>query len=86
MFGTLSISLQLPPFSLFLLVLSVTDILTLNFFFLVRDSGSWLEIGTSISHFVISSAFIVFLIVLFSISHILVGRLKIPPPQKPKGY
>lgn len=41
-------SLGLPPFSLFLLVLSTTDIMTLNFFFLVRDNGSWLEIGTTI--------------------------------------
>jgi phosphatidylinositol glycan class N len=41
-------SMALPPFSLFLLVLSTTDIMTLNFFFLVRDSGSWLEIGTTI--------------------------------------
>jgi GPI ethanolamine phosphate transferase 1 len=74
----LSRCLELPPFSLFLLVLSTTDMMTLNFFFLVRDSGSWLEIGTSISHFCIASAFIVFQILLFSISHFLVGGVMIP--------
>ena len=74
----LSRSLDLPRFSLFLLVLSTTDIMTLNFFFLVRDEGSWLEIGTSISHFFIASAFIVFQILLFSISHLFVGDVLVP--------
>ncbi|KAH9259862.1 hypothetical protein BASA82_001177 [Batrachochytrium salamandrivorans] len=77
-FGILSRVLDLPSFSLFLLVLSTTDIMTLNFFFLVRDDGSWLEIGTTISHFIIASAFIVFQIVLFSVSHVLVGKVLIP--------
>lgn len=79
----LSRCLELPPFSLFLLVLSTTDVMTLNFFFLVRDSGSWLEIGTTISHFCIASAFIVFQILLFSMSHLLVGGVLIP--QKKGG-
>lgn len=77
----LSRCLELPPFSLFLLVLSTTDVMTLNFFFLVRDSGSWLDIGTTISHFCIASAFIVFQILLFSISHLLVGDVLIPRKQ-----
>ena len=83
-FGMLARLLSLPPFSLFLLVLSITDVMTLNFFFLVKDSGSWLEIGTSISHFVIASAFIVFLSVLFLISHLLVGHIYIPKSEKTK--
>ncbi|KAI8828363.1 Phosphatidylinositolglycan class N-domain-containing protein [Chytriomyces cf. hyalinus JEL632] len=77
-FGVVSRSIRLPAFSLFLLVLSTTDVMTLNFFFLVRDDGSWLEIGTTISHFIIASSFIVFQIVLFSVGHFLVGRVLIP--------
>ncbi|KAI3660509.1 hypothetical protein MP638_000966 [Amoeboaphelidium occidentale] len=60
-FNTISRNLQLPSFSLFLFTLSTTDIMTMNFFFLVRDYGSWLEIGTSISHFVIACLFEVFM-------------------------
>ncbi|KAJ3850387.1 Phosphatidylinositolglycan class N-domain-containing protein [Lentinula lateritia] len=48
-------SLGLPPFSLFLVALCVTDAMTLTFFFKVTDTGSWLEIGQTISFFVITS-------------------------------
>ncbi|KAJ2453263.1 Glycosyl phosphatidyl inositol anchor synthesis [Coemansia sp. RSA 2424] len=77
-FGVLNRSLELPPFSLFLFVVSTTDVMTVNFFFLVRDDGSWLDIGMSISHFCISGLFVLFTIVLFVLSHALVGRVLIP--------
>jgi phosphatidylinositol glycan class N len=71
-FSVLNKSIGLSPFSLFLLVLSISDIMTLNFFYL---DGSWLEIGTTISHFVISSLFVLFMILLFLLSEILVGNV-----------
>jgi len=39
-----------------------------HFFFLVRDHGSWLEIGMSISHYVIVMAMILFLLLLLMLS------------------
>lgn len=42
--------------SVFMLVTAVSDVLTLNFFWLVKDEGSWLEIGSTISHFCIGGA------------------------------
>ncbi|KAJ2499650.1 Glycosyl phosphatidyl inositol anchor synthesis, partial [Coemansia sp. RSA 2049] len=83
-FGVLSRSLELPPFSLFLFVLSTTDVMTVNFFFLVRDDGSWLDIGMSISHFCISGLFVLFTIVLFVLSHALVGKVLIPASSASK--
>ncbi|KAL1921334.1 uncharacterized protein VTP21DRAFT_11050 [Calcarisporiella thermophila] len=83
-YGVLSRILGLPPFSLFLLVLSTTDIITLNFFYQVRDDGSWLEIGTSISHFIIASLFVLFTIFLFSLSHLLVGHAVVTEPYRLK--
>uniref|UniRef100_A0A182PE48 GPI ethanolamine phosphate transferase 1 n=1 Tax=Anopheles epiroticus TaxID=199890 RepID=A0A182PE48_9DIPT len=37
----------------FILTLMVCDWMCMNFFFLVKNKGSWMEIGSSISHFVI---------------------------------
>ncbi|KAF8644368.1 hypothetical protein AX16_008507 [Volvariella volvacea WC 439] len=54
-FATLNHRLNLPPFSLFLVAMTLTDGMTLTFFFNVTDTGSWLEIGQSISFFCITS-------------------------------
>lgn len=53
---------------LFVLVLVMADFLALQFFFLVQDYGSWLEIGTSISHFVIMLLFIIYLFFIFGVA------------------
>lgn len=50
--------------AVFMCVTALCDVLTMNFFWLVRDEGSWLEIGTGISHFCIGGALGVFLAVL----------------------
>lgn len=70
-FADLNDALDLPPFSLLLVSLALTDGtflycfdcqalirfsgMTLTFFFLVQDTGSWLEIGQSITFFCIAS-------------------------------
>ncbi|OSD03803.1 PigN-domain-containing protein [Trametes coccinea BRFM310] len=58
-FSMLNARLNLPPFSLFLVALSLTDIMTITFFLNVTDTGSWLEIGQTISFFCISSLLLV---------------------------
>jgi phosphatidylinositol glycan class N len=54
----------------FLLVSGISDVLTINFFFLVTDSGSWKEIGQSISHFAVSNLYIVTQLFLFTLARI----------------
>ncbi|KAI0370992.1 PigN-domain-containing protein [Pilatotrama ljubarskyi] len=58
-FSMLNARLDLPPFSLFLVALTLTDIMTITFFLNVTDTGSWLEIGQTISFFCISSLLLV---------------------------
>ncbi|KAI9795027.1 MAG: Glycosyl phosphatidyl inositol anchor synthesis [Peltula sp. TS41687] len=66
--GILNRRLGVAPSALFMVVMAISDIMTLNFFFLVRDEGSWLDIGTSISHFVISSCLCLFVAALEGVS------------------
>ncbi|KAJ4363192.1 Glycosyl phosphatidyl inositol anchor synthesis [Neocucurbitaria cava] len=54
-FGLLNRRLGVAPSALFMVVMAVSDVMTLSFFFMVKDEGSWLDIGTTISHFVIAS-------------------------------
>ncbi|KAI9719942.1 MAG: Glycosyl phosphatidyl inositol anchor synthesis [Chrysothrix sp. TS-e1954] len=52
--------LKVAPSALFMVVMAACDYMTIRFFYMVRDEGSWLDIGTSISHFVIASLLCVF--------------------------
>ena len=61
---------------LFLIVLLMTDLMAVIFFFLVRDEGSWLDIGQSLSHFVITLSFVIFLIPAVELGHFLTGRIQ----------
>ncbi|PGH06802.1 GPI ethanolamine phosphate transferase 1 [Helicocarpus griseus UAMH5409] len=58
--GILNRRLGVAPSALFMIVMSISDIMTLNFFYMVRDEGSWLDIGTTISHFCIASGLCTF--------------------------
>ena len=57
----------------FLWAMAQAELANIVFFFKVRDTGSWLEIGESISRFVISNCFMVVLLGLIGIGKLLVG-------------
>lgn len=85
-FGLLALKSGTSTVSLILLVLATTDIMTLNFFHLVKDHGSWLEIGTSISHFVIASSLIIFTLILAGLSNILLSGVQINESDQDNAY
>ena len=60
-----------------MVVMSIGDVLTMNFFWMVRDEGSWLDIGTSISHFVIASLLCVFVAGLEFVSEVFVSGVEV---------
>jgi GPI ethanolamine phosphate transferase 1 len=53
--GILNKRLGVAPSALCMVAMALTDILTLYFFWVVKDEGSWLEIGSTITHFAIAS-------------------------------
>ncbi|XP_058500893.1 GPI ethanolamine phosphate transferase 1 [Solea solea] len=84
-FETIQVVTQLSSRSLFLIVLVISDLMALHFFFLVQDYGSWLDIGTSISHYVIVMSMTIFLMLLSVVTHILTSKRFILW-RKPKSH
>lgn len=70
-FTTLHVITKSPKRILFLIVLIMSDFMAMQFFFYVRDFGSWLEIGSSISHYVIVMSMIIFFLLLEMVGHCL---------------
>ncbi|KAI0187360.1 Phosphatidylinositolglycan class N-domain-containing protein [Xylaria flabelliformis] len=66
--GVLNKRIGVAPSALFMLAMSLSDILTLYFFWVVKDEGSWLEIGSTITHFIIASFLCVFVAALEGVS------------------
>ncbi|KAE8355067.1 GPI ethanolamine phosphate transferase 1 [Aspergillus coremiiformis] len=75
--GILNRRLEVAPSALFMVVMSISDVMTLNFFYMVRDEGSWLEIGTTISHFCIASFLCTFVAGLEFLSEVFISGVDI---------
>ncbi|KAF7559448.1 hypothetical protein G7046_g4688 [Stylonectria norvegica] len=75
--GILNKRLGVAPSALFMVVLAVSDILTLYFFWVVKDEGSWLEIGSTISHFAIASMLCVFVAALEVVSSFFIAGIEV---------
>ncbi|KAF4982912.1 hypothetical protein FZEAL_1540 [Fusarium zealandicum] len=74
--GVLNKRLGVAPSALFMVVLAGSDILTLYFFWVVKDEGSWLEIGSTISHFAIASFLCVFVAALEVVSAMFISGME----------
>lgn len=68
-----------------MIVMTISDISTLNFFYMVRDDGSWLEIGTTISHFVIANMLCFFIAGLEFVSDFFVAGVDLGDTSSPSA-
>lgn len=75
--GIINLKVGLPKHALFSMVLAISDVLSLNFFYMVVDEGSWLDIGTGISHYCICSMLCLFLSLIEYLSTALVSGIEI---------
>ena len=76
-FRSLQKLIRIPLAGCFLMILLFGDIMAVNFFFLVKDEGSWLDIGQSLSHFVITLAFICMLVPMYWLSYFVSGNIEL---------
>lgn len=70
-YRAIHIALHSDTKKMFILMLIVCDIMCLNFLFLVKNKGSWLDIGTSLSHFVIMEVTVLVLTLFYGIAQVL---------------
>lgn len=83
--GILNRRLEVAPSALFMVVMAISDVMTLNFFYMVRDEGSWLDIGMTISHFCIASGLCTFVAGLEFLSEQFVSGLDFGPTASAVG-
>lgn len=65
--------LQVKTSDMFYLVLLVCDTIAAVLLFFVENKGSWLEIGTSLSRFIIMEVIVLFILLLFYMVEFLIG-------------
>lgn len=75
--GILNKRLGVAPSALFMVAMAVSDILTLYFFWVVKDEGSWLEIGSTITHFAIASLLCIFVAGLEGVSALFISGIEV---------
>lgn len=84
--GILNRRLNIQPGGLFAGVMMLGEWGTIRFFWSVKDEGSWLDIGTSISHFCIASALCVFVAGLEGISGVFIRGVEFEDEDESKGH
>lgn len=72
-FRAINVTIKAPTKPMFMAVLIISDLMGLHFLHLVTNEGSWLDIGTSISHYVIVQITVLALVLLYGIASIITG-------------
>lgn len=70
-YRAIHVALRADASKMFVMMLVLCDIMCLNFLFLVKNKGSWLDIGTSLSHFVIMEATTLVLMIFYGVARLL---------------